>query len=120
MTTTTFPCLITNDFSDAVIIGGTDQTFLFTLTNSAGSPIDLSGATYLGWKMAPYGDTVATLTKSGSYIPSADNNVLQIDILSTDTIDLTTILYVQQIIVTDSSGSTSRIKGKLYIEPAIQ
>jgi hypothetical protein len=102
--TLNFQCLTVNDLTEFSFIAGSKKTLTFDITNN-GVDMDLSGAT-CSWKLSPYGQTTAVLTKSGSVSGSPINRFV-ITLESADTATLSG-KYVQQPIVVDAVGDTYR------------
>ena len=120
--TLTYPNQIVNDLADQYFIGGTDIILLNTMVDSTGSPINLASASQLLWKMSPLGSGSAIVTKTGSYVSSGSGyNTFRVDLNASDTLNLTSDVFIHQFIVVDFAGKTSRpSQGKLYITQPIQ
>jgi len=102
--------------ADETFIGGTHKTLDFLLYNEYESPLAVAGGT-LTWLLCPYGEfNQAVLQKSGVI---SDTYMFTVTLASSDTLTLAG-KYIQQVIVTDSSGDTYRAgQGNIIILPAI-
>lgn len=123
-TTWTYPNQTVNDLPDQYFIGGVDIILYYDFYDNTGSPINISSAQQLLWKMSPIGGGGSSiLSKSGSYVTngSAGYNRMKITLDASDTLNLTGDTFLSQPIVVDYYGKTSRpSQGKLYITQPIQ
>lgn len=105
-------------FDDLSIIAGTDYTLEFPILNPTGNSVDISSAS-MKWYLSPYGqpeypvlEKVADTSGSSTFI---------VNLSSLETLDLGGKLYLQQVEITNSSGSKVRPgEGMILIKKAIQ
>lgn len=113
-----FTCTEMNNLEEIVLVAGSEMTLEFQITDSAGSPVDLTTCT-LSWEMSPYGFFETAVTKSGSVSGSA-SNVFDVVLASADTTDLYG-KYIHQPKIVDFNGSEFRpAQGIITIIPAIK
>lgn len=109
---------------DAVIYAGNNASLNLTLTDAAGEPIDLTGAT-LEWGWAPRDATAATLTKSSTAsakidITDAEGGLATVFIVPADTAALTGCEYRHEVRITDATGAVETLlTGIVTIRPSI-
>ena len=117
--TQTYPNQVINGLADDNLFAGTNKTYYYTITDSTGSPVDLGTAQSLTWKLTSIDSPIAVVTKTATYISSgSNNNILKVNIVPSDTINLTGQFFLQQYIIVDFAGKTFRDQGKIYLTPA--
>ena len=101
---------------DMSLIGGTDYTLEFPILTPTGNSVDISSAS-MKWLLCPYGEqSYPILEKSAETSGSA---TFIVNLTSLDTLYLDGI-YLQQIEITNSSGSKIRpAEGVILIKKAI-
>lgn len=114
--TTTFPFNSPFDLDEFSMIGGSHQELTFAVYDEYGDPIDLNGST-IQWYLSYFGSSVAIVTKT----PTSGSEVNQfvVNVAGADTLNLSG-KFVQQYMITDSSGSLFRpSQGLVQIYPAL-
>ena len=101
--TTIFPFLSPNNLAEFLMYAGSDQELYFDVYTSASVAVNLSGAS-CDWKLASYGQTTTTVTKT-AVIKTSPNNRIYVHLLPADTANLSG-KFLQQYHIIDSSGST--------------
>ena len=100
------PCLEVNTLPEFVMIAGNSELLEFTVFNSKGEPVDLTGST-IKWTLAPYGqlDNIMREPENPGEIP----NVFTVDLQTQFTIDLEHGKYIQQPVIIDLTGEQNRL-----------
>ena len=114
----TFPHVKPDDLCEFSFVGGTYETLVFNIIDSASAAVDLSSAT-CSWTMGEYGSGSAQIFKSGS-ISASPVNRFTVILNASDTIELEG-KYIHQPIIEDLSGNQFRpSQGIINIWPANQ
>lgn len=105
-------------FTQIDFIAGTDQTINYTILDTSGSPVDINGAT-IEFKLKQYGDfyTQSILTKTGSIVDAPTGKCKVI--LTESNTEALSGKFVQQLKITDFSGSIFKGQGIIVIHPGI-
>lgn len=104
-TVSLFPFSSAYDLSYINFIGGADQNLLFYVYTSSSALVNLNACTIV-WKLAPYGQSIAIVTKSGSYITNSGScGFFNVYLPGSDS-QLLSGKFVQSYSITDISGST--------------
>ena len=106
----TFPYTSPYDLTEFTMIAGTNQELVFSVFTSASgasgsTTLDISGGT-VTWYLGRMGSGSAVVTKTG-VLSGTPNYEFKVYLLSTDTASLNG-KFVQQYVLTDSSGSPFR------------
>lgn len=105
---------------DFTIYAGNDVTPIFSLTNAAGTPIDISSVTEITWTAQRDLSSAAVLTKLKStggivFVTDGTNGQFKVIISSGDTASLDDF-YIHEATITDSSNKTSTVAtGRLQV-----
>jgi len=114
----TFPYVKPDDLCEFSFVGGTYETLVFDIIDSASAAVDLSSATCT-WTMGEYGSGSAQISKSGS-ISASPVNRFTVTLDASDTISFQG-KYMHQPIIEDLSGNVFRpSQGIINIWPANQ
>ena len=105
-------------FTQIEFVGGSDQFINYTIVDTSGTPIDINGAT-IEFKLKQYGDfyNQSLITKAGTIV-DAPNGLCQVTLTDTETEALNG-KFVQQLQVTDFSGTVFKGQGIIVVFPAI-
>lgn len=112
-----------NYLPEIAFIGGTDKILSFSCYNESGMPLNIGGGP-IWWLLCPYGSFAIETLKLSS---SGGSPPITITGTSTFTVAITAAQtfylsgkYIQQIVITDSSGKVFRpAQGTIIIQPAI-
>lgn len=112
---TTFPFTSPYKLKEISIDGGSTQDFVFAVYDGYGNPVSLSGGTET-WYLSHFSDTsTAVLTIAGT--SGSAINIFKVHIPATSTLNLSG-KFIQQYVLTDSSGSSHRSSGIVSISQA--
>lgn len=107
------PCLAVNTLYEFVMIAGDSELLEFSVFNSKGEPVDLTGST-IKWTLAPYGQLDNNVCEIAGIMREPENpgeipNVFTVDLQTQFTIDLEHGKYIQQPVIIDLTGEQNRL-----------